>query len=498
MKSVVIVGRPNVGKSSLFNRLIGRRRAIVLDTPGVTRDRIRELVTWHISNREEQIVFTDTGGLGSSDFQEEIRGQVERALEDASLVLFVIDSRTGVTLEDRQVFAALRRAGVLKSTPVWLLINKVDQPYATEEELVEFHEFGLDVWYAVSAEHNLGIDELKEAILDLPHTTDKPFQEDLARLELEDDLKDTSEKEIDDEVDEESEGESDEEFSEISLDDEDQPPVQLPQIRIPRIAIVGQPNVGKSTLLNAIAGDARSVTSPIAGTTVDPVDSLLEWGDQTVLLIDTAGVRKKSKTEDGIEVLSVVQTIKTLDRADLALLVLDGERGIGDQDEKIAGLIEDAGCSVILVLNKWDTQKTNDEFNQKDAEERIRKQIRFLGYAPLVFTTATEGKGLERLLRTIQTVLLERERKVSAHEVTELVSLMLERNNPADAKMYLVQQVGRRPPRFIAHINDPKKVHFSLKRHLINGIREKFGFSGTPIRFELKASTRRTARQSSR
>lgn len=477
MKSVVIVGRPNVGKSSLFNRLIGRRRAIVLDTPGVTRDRIRELVTWHISNREEQLVFTDTGGLGSSDFQEEIKGQVERALEDASLVLFVIDARAGVTLEDRQVFAALRRAGILKSTPVWLIINKVDQPYTTEEELVEFHEFGLDAWYAISAEHNLGIDELKEAILDLPDvggSTEVPL--DLGSPEEDSDL----------------------EPEELDLDEEDQEVPEVQQVRIPRIAIVGQPNVGKSTLLNAIAGDARSVTSPIAGTTVDPVDSLLEWGDQTVLLIDTAGVRKKSKTEDGIEVLSVVQTIKTLDRADLALLVLDGERGIGDQDEKIAGLIEDAGCSVILVLNKWDTQKTNDEFNQKDAEERIRKQIRFLGYAPLVFTTATEAKGLERLLRTIQTVLLERERKVSAHEVTELVSVMLERNNPADAKMYLVQQVGRRPPRFIAHINDPKKVHFSLKRHLINGIREKFGFSGTPIRFELKASTRRTARQSSR
>jgi GTPase len=475
VKSVVIVGRPNVGKSSLFNRLIGRRRAIVLDTPGVTRDRIRELVSWHLGDQEEQLVFTDTGGLGTSDFQDEIKGQVERALEDATLVLFVIDSRAGITTEDRQVFSALRRGGVLNSIPVWLLINKVDQPYTTEEDLVEFHEFGLEEWFAISAEHNLGIEQLKEAILAMPAPESAESVSDLPTHSDED------------QVEEEGQEQEETEIKET-----------VEPIRIPRIAIVGQPNVGKSTLLNAIAGDARSVTSPIAGTTVDPVDSLLEWGDQTVLLIDTAGVRKKSKTEEGIEVLSVVQTIKTLERADLALLVLDGEKGIGDQDEKIAGLIEDAGCSVVLVLNKWDTQKENDDFNQKEADARIRKQIRFLGYAPLVFTTATEGKGLERLLRTIQSVLQERIRKVSTREVTELIGTMLERNNPADAKMYLVQQVGRRPPRFIAHINDPNKVHFSLKRHLVNGIREKFGFSGTPIRLEFKASTRRTARQSSR
>jgi GTP-binding protein len=271
------------------------------------------------------------------------------------------------------------------------------------------------------------------------------------------------------------------EDSEESTDQKKEPAVRAP--RIPHIAIVGQPNVGKSTLLNAICGEKRTIVSPIAGTTVDPIDLKINWHGKDFVVIDTAGIRRKNKTEQGVEVLSVVQSRKTLERADLAFLIMDGETGVYDQDEKIAGLIEEMGCSVVLVLNKWDTQVNNDEFSQKLAEEEIRKKIRFLGYAPLVFTTATEGIGLERLFRVADHVLEQRSVHVSTKDLTDFIRAETEVHNPENAKFYFVHQSGRNPPTFVAHVSDPKKVHFSLSRHLVRAIRERYGFSGSPIRF---------------
>jgi len=442
--NVVVVGRPNVGKSSLFNRLLGRKRALVLDTPGVTRDRIVEPAQFWVRAKPYSLNLIDTGGLGEGQFQEEIRLQVETALKEADLVLFVVDIKAGLTESDRSVFLELRRAGLTDSMPVILVLNKADSD-AAEEGMNEFYALGLEHLMPVSAEHALQIDDLKEKIVDLLYSPDL------------------------DEADEGNEAAA-----------EEAPPT-IP--RIPRIAIVGQPNVGKSTLLNAICGEKRSIVSPIAGTTVDPIDLTLNWHGKDFVVVDTAGIRRKNKTEQGIEVLSVVQTRKTLERADLAFLVLDGEVGVYDQDEKIAGLIEEAGCSVILVMNKWDTQVDNDEFSQKLAEEEIRKKIRFLGYAPIVFTTATRGIGLERLFRIADGVLEQRGLKVSTRELTEFIRDESEVHNPDNAKFYFVHQSGRNPPTFVAHVSDPRKVHFSLSRHLVRALRDRYGFSGSPIRF---------------
>jgi GTP-binding protein len=446
--NVVIVGRPNVGKSSLFNRLLGRKRALVLDTPGVTRDRIVEPASFWVRAKEYRVNLIDTGGLGEGRFREEIRTQVETALKEAAILLFVADIKAGLTHADREVFEELRRSGLSEKIPMILVLNKADSDSA-EEGMNEFYGLGIETLIPVSAEHALQIDELKEMVVDriFPVEPEASLEED--------------------------------------ADSTEEPPVEAEpeKPRVPRIAIVGQPNVGKSTLLNAICGEERTIVSPVAGTTVDPIDLAIRWNDKDFVLVDTAGIRRKDRTEQGIEVLSVVQTRKTLERADLAFLVMDGEKGVYEQDEKIAGLIEEMGCSVVLVMNKWDTQVGNREFSQKKAEEEIRKKIRFLGYAPLVFTTAIESIGLERLFRVAESVLEQRGTKVQTRELTEYIREAAEVHNPDNAKFYYVHQSGRNPPTFVAHVSDPKKVHFSLSRHLVRALRERYGFSGSPIRF---------------
>ena len=464
--NVVIVGRPNVGKSSLFNRLLGRKRSLVLDVPGVTRDRIVEPATFWVAAVEYPVNLIDTGGLGEGQFKEEIKGQVETALTEASIVLFVMDIRAGLTTEDREVWSSLRKAGIHGKVPVIGVLNKADSE-RYDEEMADFYSLGLDLLLTVSAEHALGIDDLKDTIVAMTDAVAK------APRAQKSDSDDSDESEDSDEIDENAVESLDE------IPDEE----EVKTHRLPHIAIIGQPNVGKSTILNAIFGEKRTIVSPIAGTTVDPIDLKINWNGRDFIMIDTAGIRRKNKTEQGVEVLSVVQTRKTLERADLALLMMDGEKGIYDQDEKIAGLIEEAGCSVILVLNKWDTQMNNDQFSQKLAEEELRKKIRFLGYAPLVFTTATQSLGLDRLFRVIEVLLEQRRRKLSTRELTDFIRAEAEIHNPFNARFYMIHQSGRNPPTFVAHVNDPKKIDFSLSRHLVRAIRDKWGFQGTPIRF---------------
>jgi GTP-binding protein len=478
--NVVIVGRPNVGKSSLFNRLLGRKRSLVLDTPGVTRDRIVEPVTWWIAAKQYELNLIDTGGLGHERFKEEIAMQVQTALEEADIVLFVMDIREGLTHADEEVFNGLRRAGLRESLPVIGVLNKADND-TLEEEINQFYKFGLDHVVAVSAEHKLGIEELQEMVIELSHAEPIAVKEEIDFAEL------TEEEAIakaDEEAALEMVGRGADASRPESLDEIEENYIP----RTPNIAIIGQPNVGKSTMLNAICGQKRTIVSPIAGTTVDAIDTKINWRGKDFIMIDTAGIRRKNKTEQGIEVLSVVQTRKTLERADVALLLIDAEKGVYDQDEKIAGMIEEMGCSVILVLNKWDTQQNNDEFSQKAAEEMLRKQIRFLGYAPLVFTTAKDGLGLDRLFRMVEHVVEQRTVKINTREITDFIRAEILANNPFNAKFYLVHQTGRHPPTFRAHVSDPKKIHFSLARHLVKAIRAKWGFLGTPIRFHfLKA-----------
>ncbi|MBC7398154.1 MAG: GTP-binding protein, partial [Bdellovibrionales bacterium] len=366
---------------------------------------------------------------------------------------------------------------------------------------------GADLLMTISAEHALGIDDLKDTIIEimigtkavseakaLDHdhddapetTTDEDFEYESQMEEAEEADRAVHSGEAAESLDEEDFPSADDEADE---EEDDESARRTPAVRptrpkrMPQIAIIGQPNVGKSTMLNAICGEKRTIVSPIAGTTVDAIDLKINWHGRDFTLVDTAGIRRKNKTEQGIEVLSVVQTRKTLERADLAFLIMDGEKGVYDQDEKIAGLIEEAGVSVILVVNKWDTQINNEDFSQKLAEEQVRKQLKFLGYAPIVFTTAKDSLGLDRLFRVTEHLLEARSVRLNTRELTEFIRAEAEVHNPFNAKFYFVHQAGKNPPTFVAHVNDPKKIHFSLSRHLVKAIRAKWGYEGTPIRF---------------
>lgn len=446
IKRIVIMGRPNVGKSTLFNRLVGNRRALVHDEPGVTRDRIEHAATWWVRAKKYDVMLIDTGGVGGDRFAEEIESQVGIALEDADAALVVCDAQAGVTAADEVLIKRLNRSGVSKRIPVFCIVNKVDAE--THEGLIsEFFSLGLEKVLTISAEHGRGIDDLQESLIEtlMQDSLDLP-------------------KEIPQEIPEDSEQEA--------------PPAPT----IPRVAIVGRPNVGKSTLTNAILGQKRMITSPIAGTTVDAVDSQVEMNGKTFILIDTAGIRRKSKTEQGIEVLSVVQARKALERADVALLMLDGEEGTTDQDEKIGGLIEEVGCGVVLVVNKWDTQRKNQKFTPEVAAARIRKKMGYLKYAPILFVSAKEGRGFDDLGDLISEIIFQKSLKIPTPEFTKWVRKEATIHNPMNAKFFMCHQAGRNPPTFVCHVSDPDKVHFSLRRHLVNALRERWGFMGSPVR----------------
>jgi GTP-binding protein len=456
---IVIMGRPNVGKSTLFNRLIGSRRSLVHDEPGVTRDRIEHRAQWWVGRHEYPVLLIDTGGVGGDRFAQEIEDQVGMALQSADAALVVFDAHAGVTAADHELMRKISRAGIHKRIPVFAIVNKVDAE-SHESLISDFFSLGLDHVLTISAEHGRGIDDLKEQVIEV--------------------LRPTETEENADEWESSAESETMEEESETA--EEDAEGSEAREERIPRIAIVGQPNVGKSTLTNAILGEARMITSSIAGTTVDAVDSHVELSGKPFILVDTAGIRRKSKTEQGIEVLSVVQAKKALERADIAILLLDGEKGTTEQDEKIGGLIEEAGCSVILAINKWDTQRKNPKFTREMAADRIRGKMAYLKYAPIMFVSAKEGRGFEDLGDLVSDILHQRQLKIPTHEFTEWVRREATVHNPMNAKFYMCHQAGRNPPTFVCHVSDPEKVHFSLRRHLVNSLRERWGFMGSPVR----------------
>ncbi|MFZ9595812.1 MAG: ribosome biogenesis GTPase Der [Bdellovibrionia bacterium] len=467
---LVIMGRPNTGKSTLFNRISGQRKALVHDEPGVTRDRNEIEVDLKWGKKTLPLLLVDTGGLGGERFAGEIQKQVKAALKDAHVILFVFDGAAGLLGLDEELLDDLYRSG--NQVPILGVVNKVDDE-RHEERLLDFYRSRLESLLTLSAEHGRGMDDLVERLMELAHAQgffkaheDPPESELISESEAEG----ANEKVNEEEGALESPG---------------------PR-RTPAIAIVGRPNVGKSTLFNAILGEDRVITSPVAGTTVDSVDSWVELQGETYRFVDTAGIRRKSKTEQGIEVLSVVQAKKALERADLAFLVLDAEVGVTDQDQKISGLIEEAGCSVVIVMNKWDLHKKNVQFTKEKAAERLRKELPHLKYAPLVFVSARRRQGLSELGDLIEEILHQRKLKVSTHEFTEWVRKEAPIHNPKGAKFYLCHQSGRNPPTFVCHVNDPKKIVFSLKRHLINALRAKWGYLGTPIRMHfLEASSDR-------
>lgn len=437
---IVIVGRPNVGKSTLFNRLFGRRRALVHDEPGVTRDRIIEKTTWTPERNPFPVELIDTGGIGGDRFASEIKSQVEIALKEADLVLFVLDATTGITPGDQEVLRGLQRGGVLARAPLIGVINKLDHE-SRSSWANEFYLLGIENIIGVSAEHGIGIDDLKSMIREALAQTDP-----------------------------------------LGLNETEEVPLLENQDDLIRLAVVGRPNVGKSTLINALMGENRMITSPIAGTTIDSVDTRVTLFDQEMILIDTAGIRRKSKTEKGIEVLSVIQTRKALERCNVAVLVVDAEEGVTDQDEKIAGLIDEVGCSVLIAVNKWDVMRKNQGYTQEMAAEHIRAKMAFMRHAPILFLSAKNRTGLPMLIELAQEVLQQRRLRVSTKEYTEWVKAEVGVHNPRNVKFYMSHQAGTNPPTFVSHVSEPKNIHYSLKRHIINAIRERWGYMGNPVR----------------
>lgn len=443
---VAIVGAPNTGKSTLFNRLVGWRKAIVTDEPGVTRDRNYATV----DDVPVPFEIVDTGGLTpntAAPFAREIEEQADAALADAACVLFVVDARAGATAVDREVASFLRRTG----RPVLLVANKVDSP--RQDELVhDLYDLGLGDPVAVSAEHGLGIEPLLEAITETLDTRsgDEPPQED---------------------------------------------PDADPEARGPlSIAIVGRPNVGKSSILNRLLGEQRVMVSDIPGTTRDAIDTLLERDGKRYLLIDTAGMRRKGKARRA-EASSVVLARKSMSRADVVILVLDASRELAAQDAHIAGYAVDAFRPLVVAVNKWDLIEEREQA-AKDWLERVRYRLRFAKEVPMVLVSAMSGQRISRLLDTAETVHAAAGIRIPTPELNRWLQEVARSENAAPARggsirLYYATQAGIHPPRFILFCNDPKHAHFSLRRFLVNSLRERFGFGPAPIKIELRARKRR-------
>ncbi|HEV2299776.1 MAG TPA: ribosome biogenesis GTPase Der [Candidatus Acidoferrales bacterium] len=459
LPSIVIVGRPNVGKSTLFNRLTGTRRSIVTDEPGITRDRIYGAAEWE--GRPFEVV--DTGGIVPEDkagIPGEILRQARVAIDSATRVILVTDARTGPVPLDFELAQLLRRAG----KPPVIVANKVDTPKQIELA-AQFYELGDEV-FPVSSEHGLGVDDLLDSLT-------KDFAPGVAP----------------------------------------EPPSEI------RVAIVGRPNVGKSTMLNRMVGEERAIVSPEAGTTRDAVDTVVERGGKLYRFLDTAGIRRKGKTRLVAEKLSVVMARKTLERADVALLIVDGSLGVTSHDATIASYTQQSGSALIVVVNKWDlalaaaqerataqskgksmSARVNPMKLAADYEKLIRTKLKFLEYAPVVFVSALTGERTGGLFALIDKVMASRQRRVSTGELNRwLREVDLDRGtSPASrkVKIYYVTQASVAPPTFVLFTNQIARLHFSFERFLENQLRKQFDFTGTPIRFQqrVKQRTRREER----
>ena len=462
LPSLVVVGRPNVGKSTLFNRLTGTRRSIVTNEPGITRDRIYGKAEW----RGKELEIVDTGGIIPDDkalIPKEILRQARVAFEKAALLVMVVDNQAGVTPLDQELAQLLRATG----KPFVIAVNKVDA-VGQEAHAAEFHSLGAKI-FPIAAEHGTGVDDLLDYALSVMAAQDTVHAEDGAAAE------------------------------------------------VIEIAIIGRPNVGKSTLLNRMAGEERSIVSPIPGTTVDSVDTDVTHGGKLYRFVDTAGIRRKGKTNLVAEKLSVVMARRGLERCDVALLIVDGEMGVTQGDAQIASYAEESGRSVIVVVNKWDLavaaaqvaanregasargkarraadRKTPTEIVDKgqlmaEYEELIRKKLKFLSYAPIVFLSAKTGERAEKLFPLIDHVAVARKRKISTPELNRwLKSIDLQRGTLPKSRpirIYYVTQAKTAPPTFLLFTNQKQPLHFAYERFLENQLRAKFDFAGTPVRW---------------
>jgi GTPase len=464
--TLAIVGRPNVGKSTLFNRIVGSRRAIVGDEPGITRDRLYGDAEW----RGRRIRIIDTGGIIPDDkdfIPAEIFRQARVAFDEAAAIVMVIDGRSALAGPDLELVRLLRKTG----RPLFLAVNKAD----TEKQahiVDEFHRLGIKQMFPISAEHGRGIDDLLDAVLEvLPPAGDPNAQ-------------------------------NTEESREDTSTPADQATAEPEPVYETKVAIIGHPNVGKSTLLNRLTASDRAIVSPIPGTTRDAVDEIVERNGRRFRFIDTAGIRRKGKTHLMAEKLSVVMARKHLEAADIALLVIDATEGVSQLDAAIAGYAHESGRSMIIVVNKWDLvtggapkpgrpskamrMRESKRPGDRDAyEERLRHDLKFLNYAPIVFVSANTGKGTERIFPLLEQVAIERRKRISTSAMNRFIETVdFERASVpmrSRVKILYMTQASVAPPTFVLFTNRAVKLHFSYQRFLENQIREAFGFLGTPI-----------------
>lgn len=439
LKKVVIVGRPNVGKSTLFNRLSGKRRALIHDLPGMTRDRLSGIVALDDGRRYE---LTDTGGLEYGDtpmsaFASEIRDQATRALRDADFILFVVDGAAGPLAEDREIAQDLRS----ESSKTVLVVNKIDRKDA-EEAVNEFWELGFERVLPISAEHGEGTDDLIDAIAEIVPSESAQEEE-----------------------------------------EDEHAPV--------RVAIIGRPNVGKSSLLNRLTQEERAVVSPISGTTRDAIDSEITRNGKPYVIIDTAGIRRKGKTTDEAEKLAVISARKAIERCEIALVMIEATEGVTGQDATVAGYAEDAGKAAMILVNKWDAEQHGPD-DYKKFEDQLRFRLKFLAYAPLLFISAKTGRNVEKIFPKIDQIIDGYRRKFRTSELNAILERAVTAHNPSAVRgkprrFYYVTQLKSGPPTFALFSNVDEPLHFSYRRYLENQFRDALGLPGCPIHFVIRA-----------
>ncbi|MEK4223207.1 ribosome biogenesis GTPase Der [Bacillus sp. FSL W8-0102] len=424
---VAIVGRPNVGKSTIFNRIVGERISIVEDVPGVTRDRIYSSAEW--LTHEFNII--DTGGIeiGDEPFLEQIRQQAEIAIDEADVIIFLTNGREGVTAADEEVAKILYRS----NKPVVLAVNKIDNP-DMRDVIYDFYALGFGEPFPISGAHGLGLgDLLDEVVKRFPKSSQQEYDDDVIKF-----------------------------------------------------CLIGRPNVGKSSLVNAILGEERVIVSDVAGTTRDAVDSPYTYNGQKYVIIDTAGMKKKGKVYESTEKYSVLRALRAIERSDVVLVVLNAEEGIREQDKKIAGYAHEAGKGIVIVVNKWDAVE-KDEKTMNEFEKKIRSHFLFLDYAPIVFVSAKTKKRLHTLLPVINMVSENHAMRVQSSVLNDVIMDAVAMNptpteNQRRLKIFYATQVAVKPPTIVIFVNDPELMHFSYERFLENRIRDAFGFEGTPIK----------------
>jgi GTPase len=426
---VALIGRPNVGKSTLFNRLTRRRDALVDPTPGVTRDRHYA----RVSLEEHPLMLVDTGGIDDEDdtITNHIRHQALLAVEEADVIFFLMDGREGLTPSDIEIVDLLRRT----EKKVFYIVNKIDSPEVEDALLTPFWELGVEPLWALSADHGYGLDTLMTGVL--PH---------LQQSELADNLPENT----------------------------------------MRVAFLGRPNVGKSSMINTIIGQERMVVSEIAGTTRDSVDTLVSHGSYTYLLIDTAGIRRKGKTTDKLEKFSVLKALKAMGRCDIALVLIDAEEGITEQDTKVIGYTQDQGRALIILINKWDLIK-DDKIRQEQLLEEVRIAVKFIPFAPVLKVSALTGTGIKRLFPEIGKVYRQFHQRFPTAALNRLLAEAVAKHEPPyyhgrRLKFFYTAQLGTAPPLFAVVASDPKGIHFSYQRYLANCFREGLGLDKVPVR----------------